>query len=74
MKRSVGSTGPSTRAQEERDELEKRILGNMDTLEATYLKEDTDKHHILSKPSIVAPLTCFTCYLWSLEDHLFRNG
>ncbi|XP_034713637.1 pericentrin isoform X5 [Etheostoma cragini] len=25
--------------QEERDELEKRMLGNMDTLEATYLKE-----------------------------------
>ncbi|KAM4540827.1 pericentrin [Fundulus diaphanus] len=27
------------RHQEERDELEKRMLGNMDTLEATYLKE-----------------------------------
>lgn len=25
--------------QEERDDLEKRLLGNMDTLEATYLKE-----------------------------------
>uniref|UniRef100_A0A3B5B329 Pericentrin-like n=1 Tax=Stegastes partitus TaxID=144197 RepID=A0A3B5B329_9TELE len=29
----------SRRHQEERDELEKRMLGNMDTLEATYLKE-----------------------------------
>ncbi|XP_015248198.1 PREDICTED: pericentrin-like isoform X1 [Cyprinodon variegatus] len=28
-----------SRHQEERDELEKRMLGNMDTLEATYLKE-----------------------------------
>ncbi|MEQ2167761.1 hypothetical protein GOODEAATRI_007305 [Goodea atripinnis] len=28
--------------QEERDELEKRMLGNMDTLEATYLKEVQD--------------------------------
>ena len=27
------------RHQEERDELERRMLGNMDTLEATYLKE-----------------------------------
>ncbi|XP_029316030.1 LOW QUALITY PROTEIN: pericentrin [Cottoperca gobio] len=29
----------SRKHQEERDELEKRMLGNMDTLEATYLKE-----------------------------------
>ncbi|XP_051804402.1 pericentrin isoform X2 [Acanthochromis polyacanthus] len=29
----------SRRHQEERDQLEKRMLGNMDTLEATYLKE-----------------------------------
>uniref|UniRef100_A0A3Q1FSN0 Pericentrin n=1 Tax=Acanthochromis polyacanthus TaxID=80966 RepID=A0A3Q1FSN0_9TELE len=36
----------SRRHQEERDQLEKRMLGNMDTLEATYLKEVQleDKH------------------------------
>jgi len=31
--------GLTRKHQEERDELEKRMLGNMDTLEATYLKE-----------------------------------
>ncbi|XP_028995899.1 pericentrin isoform X2 [Betta splendens] len=31
--------GLNRKHQEERDELEKRMLGNMDTLEATYLKE-----------------------------------
>ncbi|XP_062324892.1 pericentrin isoform X2 [Osmerus eperlanus] len=35
------------RHQEERDELERRMLGNMDTLEATYLKEiQTLREHI----------------------------
>uniref|UniRef100_A0A3B3DGS5 Pericentrin n=1 Tax=Oryzias melastigma TaxID=30732 RepID=A0A3B3DGS5_ORYME len=34
----------SRKHQEEMDELEKRMLGNMDTLEATYLKEVQEKH------------------------------
>lgn len=33
------------RHQEEKDELEKRMLGNMDTLEATYLKEIQVRAH-----------------------------
>uniref|UniRef100_A0A3P8T8V7 ELK domain-containing protein n=1 Tax=Amphiprion percula TaxID=161767 RepID=A0A3P8T8V7_AMPPE len=35
----------SRRHQEERDQLEKRMLGNMDTLEATYLKEVQVRKH-----------------------------
>lgn len=50
--------------QEERDELEKRMLGNMDTLEATYLKEVQVRTQIVKNKETQTSLTkVLTLYL-----------
>uniref|UniRef100_A0A3Q2FFS1 Pericentrin n=1 Tax=Cyprinodon variegatus TaxID=28743 RepID=A0A3Q2FFS1_CYPVA len=67
-----------SRHQEERDELEKRMLGNMDTLEATYLKEvqleEKHRQDLISKASEHKQLMeCQAAEQLSIREELKRE-